>query len=342
MRIAINGFGRIGKSFLRALLNDPAKSEGIEVVAINGGNWQVALAESIIRYDTVMGKYAGSIVHENNTLRIGPYTIVLLSETDGNALDWGQYDIDWVVDCSGHYTTADTARQHITHGARNVLISAPAHGTEGTIILGVNEKNYVFGSSAQNHIVSLGSCTTNALLPVIKVLQEHAGVDCLSMLTAHSYTNSQSLLDSNACEKDRDVRRCRAAALNIIPSTTGAEGLVKEIFPELAGCVTALSIRVPVADVSLLSVQAILKTATTIDELRDAFKRAAQRELAGIMAVTNDQLVSSDFLGDPHSAIIDLPLLSLVGNLVSVYGWYDNEWGYSCRIRDFLMLQQGD
>jgi len=332
MRIAINGFGRIGRTFLRVLLQEQGKKNGLEVAVINCGPMELPAAAHLFKFDTTMGTYPDPVAYRDGFLHIGPHKIALLAEVDLSAVSWEKYGIEWVVDCSGRYTHTGAARAHLAQGAKRVLISAPAPGADCTIIPGINDGFY---DPAKHHIVSLGSCTTNALLPLIKVLQERAGIENAAIVTVHSYTNAQALLDGS-CKHGTDLRRCRTATENIIPTGTGAGALVGQLFPELAGKVSALALRVPVSNVSLVEVHAQLKRDISVPALHEFFTHASQNSLQGIVALSHEPLVSSDFLGNSHSVIIDTPLTTMAGKLVSLYGWYDNEWGYSCRLRDFL------
>jgi glyceraldehyde 3-phosphate dehydrogenase len=330
MRIAINGFGRIGKNFLRTILQDPEAKKKLEVVAINLGPAEPKLAGHLFKYDTLMGTYPGEVEVKDNMLFVDGQGIPLLQEMDPAQLPWKKLNVDWVVDCSGTCTKRDRAEQHIKAGAKKVLISAPAVNEDVTIIPGVNDTKY---NAAQDVIVSLGSCTTNALMPILKVLSEKLGLQKAMMTTVHAYTNTQVLLDVD----DSDPRRSRAAALNIIPTTTGATKMVKKVMPELAGKVEGMALRVPVAKVSLVDLVFESDRSLTKEQINDAFKQASQKELKGILDITMEPLVSSDFSGTNYSVVIDGPLTQANGNLGKVFGWYDNEWGYSVRLKDFLV-----
>lgn len=331
-RIAINGFGRIGRTFLRVLLRDPEASKGLEIVAINIGDLDPAGIAHLFKYDTTMGVFPANIQVIDKQLLVGNYKIRIFANREVAALPWRDLGIDWVVDCSGQFTEQEAAYQHIRAGAKRVLISAPAAGADCTVIPGVNDHAF---DPLQHLVVSLGSCTTNALLPLLKVVNDNTGIESATAVTVHAYTNTQGLLDGGAHDT-KDLRRHRAAPMNIVPATTGAEKLVGTILPELAGRVSAMSIRVPVADVSFLEVSFVSKHELTSEAINTWFKHAAQNALRSIISVTNEQLVSSDFLGDSHSVIYDATLTLTKGNLGTIFGWYDNEWGYSCRMRDFL------
>jgi glyceraldehyde 3-phosphate dehydrogenase len=328
MRVAINGFGRIGRSFLRCVEQD--KKNNFEVVAINIGNSKPEYVAHMFKYDTLMGKFAGEVSAGSDVLVIDGHRIKIIAELDPEKLPWKALNIDWVVDCTGKFTHREGAQKHIAAGAQRVLISAPAHDEDVAIIPGVNEELY---NSAQHKIVSLGSCTTNAFLPTLKVIDDAFGIVRGCMTTTHAYTNSQVLLDVDA----KDLRFSRAAALNIIPATTGAAGMVAKILPHLGNKVSAKAMRVPVGKVSLIDLVFEAKKELSVDAIHDAFKKAAQGKMQHIVALTMEPLVSSDFSGDPHSVIIDGLLTTTNDTMGQVFGWYDNEWGYSERMKDFLM-----
>lgn len=331
MRIAINGFGRIGKTFLRTILQDTQALKKIEIVAINLGPADKKLVAHLFKYDTLMGTYQGNVAFENDFLLIDDIKIAIFAESNAQLLPWKKLAIEWVVDCSGHYTKRERAEEHIKAGAQKVLISAPAQGDDVTIIPGVNMDVY---DSKKHAIVSLGSCTTNAFLPMLKVLDEIGGLQKIFMTTTHAYTNTQALLDVDL----GDARRSRAAALNIVPSSTGATATVGKVLPHLADRVQGISIRVPVAKVSLLDITFEAKKELSVAVLHQAFKQAATTTLRGILTTTNEELVSSDFSGNSHSVIVDETLTQAMGSMGKVFGWYDNEWGYSERLKDFLLM----
>lgn len=333
--IAINGFGRIGRTFLRTILLDEYARDNLSVVVINLGpsytdeSIDQHLADAF-KYDTIMGTYPGEVLVKDGALYVDDMVIQLCAEGDFDLLPWNEYDLDWVVDCSGKATRREVAKKHLACGAKYVLISAPAQDPDVIIIPGVNDDDYIVDT---HKIVSLGSCTTNALMPMLKVVNDALTIESGFMTTVHAYTNTQVLIDSN----NKDPRRCRAAVLNIIPTTTGAARMIGEIIPELDGKVKGIALRVPVANVSLIDLVLKVKTLVTKDELKELFINAAQGELSGILGVTNKELVSSDFMQSAYSVTIDQPLLDIVDNTIKVFGWYDNEWGYSCRLRDFLL-----
>lgn len=330
IKIGINGLGRIGKTFLRAVMADTEARKKINIVAINLGPGSIEDAAQLIKYDTIMGKYKGDVSVAGNTLIMDGHSIQLLKQMDPTTLPWKQLNIDWVVECTGHFTNREGAAKHIAAGAKKVLISAPAKGEDVNIIPGVNMNDY----KPEHTIVSLGSCTTNALVPTAYILEKAFGIDHGFMTTTHAYTNTQALIDIDI----GDPRRNRAAALNMVPTTTGATGMIGKIFPHLAGRVNGHSIRVPVAIVSLLDLAVVLKKPATVEAVHVAFDQAAAGAMKGILATTEEPLVSCDFTGDPHSVTIDKTLTQMIGGgMVKVFGFYDNEWGYSNRMKDFLL-----
>lgn len=331
MNIAINGFGRIGRTFLRTILQDKNALKKIKIVAINIGPAKVEFTAHMFKYDTIMGTYNGEVTMQSNMLTVDGYSIKILAERDPNACAWGSYDIDWVVDASGAFTKREKATLHLQAGAKHVLITAPATGEDASIIPGVNQHTF---DSKKHQIVSLGSCTTNAFIPMLKVLHDTFVLENGFMTTIHAYTNSQVLLDVES----KSLRMSRAAALNIIPTTTGASKMLAKVLPELADCIKAISLRVPVPTVSLIDLTVNTQKAISASAINDAFLNASQENLKGILAITQEPLVSSDFNGNSHSVIIDGLSTDAVGNVAKVLGWYDNEWGYSERLKDFLMM----
>jgi glyceraldehyde 3-phosphate dehydrogenase len=336
MRIAVNGFGRIGRNFVRTLLQDEHARKAIQIAAINIGPGDREAIPYIFKYDTLMGTFNGAVSLEaNHTLHIDGVTVPLLAESSPEAINWRQYDVDWVVDCSGHFTHRKDAEKHIAAGARAVLISAPAHDEDITIIPGVNNAAF----NPQKHkIVSLGSCTTNALMPMVKCLHDAFTIKQGFMTTVHAYTNSQVLLDVSV---GGDVRRSRAAALNIIPTSTGAMKVLGRVMPELEGKMQGFALRVPVGKVSILDV--VIQTAKpmTVEGIHNAVRMAGKGAMEGIMDLSLEPLVSSDYSGNPHSVIIDGMLTEADGSMAKVVGWYDNEWAYSERLKDFLFYIAG-
>jgi glyceraldehyde 3-phosphate dehydrogenase len=329
MRIAINGFGRIGRTFLRCLLRDKKTREQLSVVAINIGTSRIEDTAHMFKYDTLMGTLPGLVTMEGNELVVDGYRIQIIAQLDPVTLPWKDLAIDWVVDCTGKFTDGKMAAQHCAAGAKKVLISAPAHNEDVAIVPGVNEERY----NANAHtIVSLGSCTTNAFMTTLKVINDAFGIERGCMTTTHAYTNSQVLLDVDA----KDLRFSRAAALNIIPSTTGASKMIDKIIPELSGKISAIAMRVPVGKVSLIDLVFESKAIFSVAALHDAFKHAAQTRMKNIVSFTMEPLVSCDYSGNDHSVIIDGLLTNVNGSMGQVFGWYDNEWGYSMRMVDFL------
>ena len=332
MRIAINGFGRIGKNFLQTILRDANASKKITVVAINIGPAHKEFVAHLFKYDSLLGIYPGNVSFSNDQLHIDTISIPILTETNAELLPWKKLGIDWVVDCSGKYTKHEKAMQHCTAGARAVLISAPSKDADVMIIPGVNMNSFQAG---KHKIVSLGSCTTNALVPMLKVMHDAYGIEHAFMTTVHAYTNSQVLLDVSA----GDPRRSRAAAINCIPTTTGASESVSKVLPELADKVFGVSLRIPLDKVSLVDLAVNLKKEVTKESINAEFKRCAQTaNLKGIITCSNEPLVSSDFKGNSSSVIFDETLTQAQGTMAKVFGWYDNEWGYSERLKDFLLL----
>lgn len=331
IRIAINGFGRIGRTFLRCVLEDKNALNNINIVAINIGPAKLDFCAHMFKYDTLMGTYRGDVAMEGNELVIDGRRITIIAQPDPLKLPWKSFNIDWAVECSGRFTSREGASKHLQAGAGYVLISAPGKDEDVTIIPGVNDALF---DASKHKIVSLGSCTTNAFLTMLKVLHDTFTIERCFMTTVHAYTNSQVLLDVEA----KDLRRSRAAAMNIIPTTTGAMKVMGKVIPELIGCVEAISIRVPVAKGSLIDLTFLAKKETSIQAINDAFITASKTNMQHIMAVTNEPLVSSDFNGDSHSVVIDSLLTSTCGpKMGKAFGWYDNEWGYSERLKDFLI-----
>jgi glyceraldehyde 3-phosphate dehydrogenase (phosphorylating) len=329
IRIALNGFGRIGKTFVRALLADQKARQEVALVAINVGPADPACSAYIYKYDTILGTYQGSVDYSNGILTIDDYRIAVHAESDINKLSWA--DIDWVVDATGYFTKRKQAELHLKRGASSVLITAPAHDEDITIIPGINHALF---NPEQHRIVSLGSCTTNALVPLLHVIDETFGINQARLTTVHAYTNSQKLLDVDP--KAKNPRLSRAAALNIIPTTTGAMAVLDRVMPSLKGKVTGSALRVPVPIVSLVDCTFVTKEQCTTQDLCAAYVKAS-KDLSDILKITYDPVVSSDLKGDSASVIIDMSFTSSDDNVGKVYGWYDNEWGYSCRLKDFLV-----
>lgn len=327
-RIGINGFGRIGRNFLRAAHE---RGRDLEIVAANDLGGDAATFAHLLKHDSSYGTFGPAVSVEDGSIVVDGRPIRFLQGADPGDLPWGDLGVDVVLESTGHFTDATRARAHIDGGgARKVLISAPAHNQDATLLMGINQDSY---DPARHHVVSMGSCTTNCLVPVVKVLQDRFGVDHGMMTTVHAYTADQRLQDL----PHKDLRRARAAADNIIPTSTGANRAVAEVLPELEGRFAGMSFRVPVQDVSVIDLTVELQRPTTADEINAAFDEAAGGSLQGILAVTREPLVSSDYLGNAFSSIVDAPLtLALGERAAKVVSWYDNEWGFSCRLVDLI------
>jgi glyceraldehyde 3-phosphate dehydrogenase len=325
IRVGINGFGRIGRNLFRASFRDGA----LEFVAVNDLTDAKTLAH-LLKYDSILGKFAAQVEARDDAILVNGKAIKVLSVKDPAGLPWKELGVEYVVESTGRFTDRESASKHLQAGAKKVIISAPAKGPDITIVLGVNEKRYEPG---KHHVISNASCTTNCIAPVAKVLHEQFRIKHGFMTTIHSYTNDQQLLDL----PHKDLRRARAAALSQIPTTTGAAKAVGLVLPELQGKLHGIAIRVPTANVSLVDLVAEVERVTSEGEVNQAFKKAASGELQGLMDYTEEPLVSVDFIHDPHSAIVDGACTSVIdGTLVKVLAWYDNEWGYSCRLRDLI------
>jgi glyceraldehyde 3-phosphate dehydrogenase len=330
VRVGINGFGRIGRQVLRA-----AKERGlkkIDFVAVNDLTDTNTLAH-LFKYDSVHRTYGGDVSAAADSITIDKDQIKILAEKDPAKLPWKELGVDVVLESTGRFTNAEDARKHIAGGAKKVIISAPAKGEDITIVLGVNDDKY---DPAKHSIISNASCTTNCLVPMVKVIREAFGFVHGSMVTIHSYTNDQSILDL----PHKDLRRARAAALSIIPTTTGAAKATSLVIPEVKGKIDGIAIRVPTPDVSLTELVVEVERRTTIEEVNAAFRKASETgPLKGYLAYTDVELVSSDYIGNPHSCILDSKNTNVVDStMVKVSGWYDNEWGYSNRCVDLLRI----
>lgn len=331
MRIAINGFGRIGKTFLRTILQDPQASKKIEVATINIGKGPITQVANTFKYDTLMGMYPGDVHIKDNILHINDSKIEIITELDPRQIQWSKRSIDWVVDASGHFTKREKALLHIeTAGARHILITAPAHNPDAIIVPGINDEVF---DPKKDRIVSLGSCTTNALVPMLKVLDQAFTINQCVMTTVHAYTNTQVLLDIGT----DNPRRSRAAALNIIPATTGVCSVVDAVLPGMGCRFSGMALRVPVAKVSIIDLVFTSGQELTTEIVNNALKKAAQEKFSAIMAYTEEPLVSSDYSNNPYSVTIDSLLTVAQGHMAQVFGWYDNEWGYCERLKDFLV-----
>jgi glyceraldehyde 3-phosphate dehydrogenase len=328
IRVGINGFGRIGRQVLRA-----AKQAGVkdlEFVAVNDLTDTKTLAH-LFKYDSVHREFKGDVTSGSDSITIDGQQIKILAEKDPAKLPWAELKVDIVLESTGRFTEADKAKLHIAGGAKKVIISAPAKGEDITIVLGVNHEKY---DTKKHTIISNASCTTNCLVPMVKVIRDNFGFVRGSMVTIHSYTNDQSILDL----PHKDLRRARAAAISMIPTTTGAAKATSLVIPELKGKIDGMSIRVPTPDVSFTDLAVVVEKAVTIEQLNNAFKKAASEgPLKGILKYTDEELVSSDYIGNPHSCIIDGKSTNVVdGLLLKASGWYDNEWGYASRCVDLL------
>lgn len=329
MNIAISGFGRIGRNVLRVMLQDTQFLKKHTITAINIGPADPTTIAHSFKYDTLLGTYPESVTLVKDSLVIGKQIIKIVAQKDPEQLPWKKLKIDWVIESSGKFTKKIDAQKHIKAGAKRVLISAPSSDADFTCIMGVNQDKY---NPQKDHIISAGSCTTNALVPVLKVIQDTFGIESAYMTTVHAYTNNQVLLDLEGS----DPRRARAAALNIIPTTTGAMKVVGTVLPELAGKIEGCSLRVPVAKVSLIDLSFIAQKQITSKTIHAALQKAAKGSLKTILALTDEPLVSTDFSQNSNSVIIDQQLTTVTGRLGKIFGWYDNEWAYSCRLKDIL------
>ncbi len=332
IRVGINGFGRIGRQVLRA-----AKQAGIkdlDFVAVNDLTDTKTLAH-LFKYDSVHREYKGEVCADATSITVDGDKIRILAEKDPAKLPWKELGVDIVLESTGRFTDADKANLHIAGGAKKVIISAPAKGEDITIVMGVNDKKY---DPKTHHIISNASCTTNCLVPMVKVVRDSFGFVRGSMVTIHSYTNDQNILDL----PHKDLRRARAAAISMIPTTTGAAKATSLVIPELKGKIDGMSVRVPTPDVSFTDLAVVVDKPATIDQVNAAFRKAAEGELKGILKYTEEELVSVDYIGNPHSCILDAKSTNVVdGLLVKVSGWYDNEWGYASRCVDLLRYVGG-
>jgi len=331
-RVGINGFGRIGRLTFRTI-NQYHKGE-LEVVAINDLA-DTATNAHLLKWDSTYGPYPGTVTASDDAIIVDGHKVKVISERDPASIPWRDHGVDIVIESTGLFTDATKASAHLKGGAKKVLISAPAKNEDITIVLGVNEAKY---DPAKHTIISNASCTTNGIAPVVKVLHDNFGVDKGLMTTIHAYTNDQRIQDM----VHDDLRRARAAAVNIVPTTTGAARVVTVVIPELEGRLHGMAFRVPVVTVSVIDFVAELKQKVTAEQVNQAFKSAAEGALAGIMEYCEEPLVSMDFKGNPASSIVDaLSTMVIGGNMVKVLAWYDNEWGYSCRLADITALIAG-
>ncbi|WP_457606697.1 type I glyceraldehyde-3-phosphate dehydrogenase [Nitratifractor sp.] len=324
-RVAINGLGRIGKMVLWHYVTK--RPDNVEIVYANGGSGTPEDLAYMLKYDSVHGRFPAEIEYDDNSLTVGGQKIAIVDERDPAKLPWAENNIDIVLECTGHFTDREGAAKHLEAGAKKVLISAPGKNVDLTVVLGVNQDWY---KPEEHHVISNASCTTNSLAPAMKVLEENIGVESAHITTTHAYTSSQVTIDK---KKPGKHRRGRAAAVNIIPTTTGAAKATIEVLPELTGKMTAMALRVPVPDGAITEIVANLKKETTVEELNGAFEKAANSELKGILEYSTEELVSTDILGNPHSSIVDgLSTQVLNGRMVKILTWYDNEFGYSNRL----------
>jgi glyceraldehyde 3-phosphate dehydrogenase len=325
--VGINGFGRIGRNFFRAV---QASGADVEVVAVNDLTDNKTLAQ-LLKYDSILGRFPATVTFDDENIIVGGKAIRALAERDPAALPWKDLGVDVVIESTGFFTKAADARKHVDGGAKKVIISAPATDDDITIVMGVNDGLY---DAAAHTIISNASCTTNCLAPLAKVLNDSFGIEKGLMTTIHAYTQDQNLQDG----PHKDLRRARAAALNIVPTSTGAAKAIGAVLPELKGKLDGFALRVPVPTGSATDLTVTLARETTVDEVKAAYKAAAEGPLKGFLVYTEDEIVSSDIVTDPASCIFDAGLTKVIGNQVKVVGWYDNEWGYSNRLVDLVGL----
>jgi glyceraldehyde 3-phosphate dehydrogenase len=324
--VGINGFGRIGRAFTRLALD----RADLEVVAVNDVTDAGTLAH-LLAYDSTYGRLSRPVTYGDGALLAGDTPIAVLSERDPARIDWAALGADIVIESTGKFRTREAAAAHLKGGARKVLISAPGKDVDLTVVLGVNTADY---DPDRHDVISNASCTTNCVAPMVKVLHDAFGVEHGFMTTVHAYTGDQMLLDG----PHKDLRRARTAAVNIVPTTTGAARATGEVIPALAGKLDGVALRVPVEDGSLTDLAVVLRRAVTAEAVNDAFSQAAHGPLAGILRYSTDPIVSRDIIGDPASCVFDAPLTQAAGTLVKIFGWYDNEWGYTSRLADLAIL----
>jgi len=325
VRVGINGFGRIGRNYFRA-----ARGRDLEIVAVNDLTDNKTLAH-LLKYDSTFGRLDDEVTFDDEAITVGGARVLASAQKDPAQLPWGDLGVDVVIESTGRFTKRDDAALHLKGGARKVIISAPAKDEDVTIVLGVNQQMY---DPASHDIISMASCTTNSVVPMAKVLLDEFGIERGFMTTIHAYTNDQVMLDF----PHKDLRRARSAAVNTIPTSTGAAKAAFLAIPELKGKLDGISLRVPVEDGSITDLAVVLGREATAEEINDAFKRAADGPFKGIIRYSTDPIVSRDIVGDPASCIFDSPLTKANGNLAKVFGWYDNEWGYSNRLVDLTVL----
>lgn len=325
-KAAINGFGRIGRILLRTF----QEKEGLHIVAISNRTADPKILAHLLKYDSVHGTFKGEISATSDAIIINGEKIPVFSAADVSKLPWKDFDIDVLLECSGKYRDADEARKHIDAGAKKILISAPAKKVDATLLYGVNHTNF---DATKHNIISAASCTTTCLATICKALIQKVTIERGIMTTVHAYTNDQKILDGS----HKDLRRARAAGLSIIPTTTGAATAVGEVLPELKGKLDGIALRVPTANVSIVDLTVNINKETTKEEINNIIKEASLGEFKGLIRYCDEPLVSCDFNGDSHSAIFDADSTFVKGNMVKVLAWYDNEWGYSCRMRDLAI-----
>jgi len=325
VRVGINGFGRIGRNYFRA-----ARGRDVEIVAVNDLTDNKTLAH-LLKYDSTFGRLDDEVSFDDEAITVGGTRVLASAQKDPAQLPWGDLGVDVVIESTGRFTKRDDAALHLKGGAKKVIISAPAKDEDVTIVLGVNQQMY---DPASHDIISMASCTTNSVVPMAKVLLDEFGIERGFMTTIHAYTNDQVMLDF----PHKDLRRARSAAVNTIPTSTGAAKAAFLAIPELKGKLDGISLRVPVEDGSITDLAVVLGREATAEEINDAFKRAADGPFKGIIRYSTDPIVSRDIVGDPASCIFDSPLTKANGNLAKVFGWYDNEWGYSNRLVDLTVL----
>ena len=327
IRVGINGFGRIGRNFFRAVL---ASGADIEVVAVNDLTDNATLAH-LVKYDSILGRLPQEVKASADEITVGGKTVKAYAEKDPAKLPWGELGVDVVIESTGLFTDATKAKAHVDGGAKKVIISAPAKNEDVTVVMGVNQAEY---DPAKHTVISNASCTTNCLAPMAKVLHDTFGIEQGLMTTIHAYTQDQNLQDA----PHKDLRRARAAALNIVPTSTGAAKAIGLVLPELKGRLDGYALRVPIPTGSATDLTVTVGRETTVDEVNAAMKAAAEGPLNGVLTYNEDPIVSADIVTDPASCIFDAPLTKVIGNQVKVVGWYDNEWGYSNRLVDLVKL----
>ena len=327
VKVGINGFGRIGRNFYRALREQGAD---IDVVGANDLTDIKTLA-TLLKYDSTLGRFPGEVNYDDSSITAGDDNIKIFAEKDPSQLPWGELGVDVVIESTGRFTEAEAAKAHLDAGAKKVIISAPAKNEDITVVMGVNEGDY---DAAAHNIISNASCTTNCLAPVAKVLNDNFGIERGLMTTVHAYTADQNLMDG----PHKDLRRARAAAMNIIPTKTGAAQAVALVLPELKGKFDGFALRVPVPTGSVTDLSFVAEKEVSVEAVNAAVKEAAEGPLKGILSYTEDPIVVADIQGDPHSSIFDASYTKVIGNLVKILSWYDNEWGYSNRLVDLAQL----